>query len=96
VANVFEVATVFPTERWTLVGGLMVQAHAVTYGINVIRPTNDLDMLLHIEMVTGLAGEVNAKLAALGCRLREASSARVTSTDTNVPAESVGWESRCH
>jgi hypothetical protein len=71
--NAFEVAAVFPTERWTLVGGLMVQAHALTHGIEAIRPTNDLDMLLHIEMVAGLAGEVNAKLTGLGYRLREAS-----------------------
>jgi hypothetical protein len=71
--NAFEVAAVFSTERWTLVGGLMVQAHALAHGIDVIRPTNDLDMVLHIEMVTGLAGEVNATLGGLGYRLREPS-----------------------
>jgi len=68
--NAFEVAAVFRTDRWTLVGGLMVQAHALAHGINVIRPTNDLDMLLHIEMIAGVAGEANARLQDLGYRLR--------------------------
>jgi hypothetical protein len=71
--NAFEVAAVFATERWTLVGGLMVQAHAFVHGINVIQPTNDLDMVLHVEMVTGVAGEVNATLGGLGYQLREPS-----------------------
>ncbi|MDQ1739404.1 MAG: hypothetical protein QOE53_1056, partial [Pseudonocardiales bacterium] len=35
------------SERWSLVGGLMVQAHALAHGIDIVRPTNDLDMLLH-------------------------------------------------
>jgi hypothetical protein len=55
--NAFEIADVFPTEHWTLVGGLMVQLHSLVSGISVVRPTDDLDMLLHIEIATGLPAE---------------------------------------
>jgi hypothetical protein len=70
-SNAFEVAAVFPVDRWTLVGGLMVQAHALAHGINVIRPTSDLDMLLHIKMIADAASEADARLRSLGYRLRE-------------------------
>lgn len=55
--NAFELARVFPADRWTLVGGLMVQAHTIAHGITLTSPTQDLDMLLHIEIVMGLARE---------------------------------------
>lgn len=45
----FEVLDVLPHTTWTLVGGLMVQAHAMHAGIPVVRPTVDLDIVLHIE-----------------------------------------------
>ena len=35
--NAFEIAGVFPTEHWTLVGGLMVQVHSLVSGRH--RPT---------------------------------------------------------
>jgi hypothetical protein len=69
--NAIELARVLPTERWTLVGGLMVQSHALAHGIDAIRPTDDLDLLLHLEMVPGLPGEAIAALEALGYQLRE-------------------------
>lgn len=69
--NVFEVAAALPAERWALVGGLMVQAHAMLHGITLIRPTDDLDVLLHIEMVPSLPGEANAAMEKLGYALRD-------------------------
>jgi hypothetical protein len=69
--NAIEVARVLPTERWTLVGGLMVQAHALAHGIDAIRPTDDLDLLLHIEMIAGLPGQAVTALESLGYQLRQ-------------------------
>ena len=68
--NVFEVAAVFPTAKWTLVGGLMVQAHALAHGIPLTRPTEDLDILLHVELVTDVTGEAARRLEALGYTLQ--------------------------
>ncbi len=69
--NLFELAGVLSSEKWTLVGGLMVQAHALAHGITVIRPTDDLDVLLHIEVVTGVASDTHAALTQLGYDLLE-------------------------
>jgi hypothetical protein len=65
-ANAFEVAAVLPTEKWTLVGGLMVQLHALAHGIAFVRPTMDIDMLLGIEMYTGVVGDTSAAMEQLG------------------------------
>ncbi|WP_440712589.1 hypothetical protein [Gordonia sp. FQ] len=46
---VSEVLSVSPHTDWTMIGGLMVQVHAAHAGLPLIRPTNDVDMLLHIE-----------------------------------------------
>ena len=70
-SNAFEVARVLPTDRWTMVGGLMVQAHALAHGIDAVRPTQDVDMLLHVQLLTGLPGEAVAALELLGYQLRE-------------------------
>jgi hypothetical protein len=64
--NAFEVARVFSTDRWTLIGGLMVQAHSLAHDVPVIRPTDDLDLLLHIELVAGVTGEAHRNLENLG------------------------------
>lgn len=32
-------------ERWVLIGGLMVQLHALEHGITDVRPTRDIDVL---------------------------------------------------
>ena len=68
--NAFEIAGVFPTEHWTLVGGLMVQIHSLVSGISIVRPTDDLDMLLHIEIATGLPAEAARQLGRLGYALQ--------------------------
>lgn len=54
----------------------MVQAHALAHDIPQIRPTDDLDMLLHIELVTGIVGEAAHRLEALGYRLQQPTTPR--------------------
>ena len=67
--DVAELAAVVPTYAWTLIGGLMVQLHAVAAGLPVVRPTNDVDVLLHVETGRGRAAEVARGLEQLGYRL---------------------------
>jgi hypothetical protein len=70
--NAFEVARVFATTKWTLVGGLMVQAHALAHGVTLTRPTQDLDMLLHVQIVVGVPQEAaNTLESVLKYRLQE-------------------------
>lgn len=68
--NVFELAGALPTSKWTLVGGLMVQAHAMAHGIEAIRPTADLDVLLHIEIEPAVVSEAHNALSELGYELQ--------------------------
>jgi hypothetical protein len=56
-------------EKWTLVGGLMTQLHAIRHGIDAIRPTNDVDIVLHVETTRGVAGETASALESLGYEL---------------------------
>ena len=74
--NVFELATALPPDHWTLVGGLMVQAHALGHGIDVVRPTDDLDILLHIEISAAVVSRADRDIAALGYSLQEPADAR--------------------
>lgn len=71
-------------------GGLMVQAHALAHGIDTIRPTHDVDMLLHLQLLTGLPGEAVAALnhSATSCVSR--CSARVRPTDSERPGPHQG------
>lgn len=69
--NVAELAAAFPTDRWTLVGGLMTQLHTVHRGLGVVRPTNDVDIVLHVETGRGVPGATTTALETLGYRLRE-------------------------
>lgn len=64
--NVAEIEAVLPHEKWTLVGGLMTQLHAIHRGIDAIRPTNDVDIVLHIETTRGVAAETARSLESLG------------------------------
>ena len=61
-----------PTDKWTLVGGLMVQLHSIHHGLGIVRPTNDVDIVLHIETSQGVAAETAAALRSLGYELRPA------------------------
>jgi hypothetical protein len=67
--NLFEFAATFPTERWTLVGGLMVQAHALAHGVPTNRPTEDLDVILHVEVAAGVTLDAALCLEGLGYEL---------------------------
>lgn len=70
--NVAELAAVLPTDKWTLVGGLMVQIHSIHHSLGIVRPTNDVDIVLHIETSRGVAAETAAALRSLDYDLRPA------------------------
>lgn len=67
--NVAEIADVVPQSRWTLVGGLMTQLHGIHHGVDTLRPTSDVDMVLHIETTRGVAAETAAALESIGYSL---------------------------
>lgn len=69
--NVLELARVLRPGSWTLVGGLMAQVHAMSHGIEAMRPTVDIDLLLHVEMITGVAADTASALERLGYTLRD-------------------------
>lgn len=64
--NVAEIEAVLSHDKWTLVGGLMAQLHA---GIGAVRPTNDVDIVLHVETTRGIASETARALESLGYEL---------------------------
>lgn len=64
--NVAEIAAVLPHEKWTLVGGLMAQLHGIHRGIGALRPTNDVDIVLHVETTRGIASEAARALESIG------------------------------
>lgn len=68
-ANVAEIEAVLPCDTWTLVGGLMAQLHGVHHGADVLRPTNDVDIVLHVETTRGVAALAADALDSLGYRL---------------------------
>lgn len=74
--NVAELARVLPGDQWTLIGGLMTQMHAIHSGVDVVRPTNGVDIVLHIETTRGLPNATAAALESLDYEL-------VTSNDDN-------------
>lgn len=68
--SVAELAESLPTGSWTLVGGLMTQLHTVHRGIGIVRPTNDVDIVLHIESRRGLPAATATALEGLGYRMQ--------------------------
>jgi hypothetical protein len=64
--SVAEIADVLPAEDWTLVGGLMVKAHAALAGLPTTRVTTDVDMVVHLETARGRAARVHRSLTQLG------------------------------
>lgn len=64
--NLAEIAERIDHTHWTLFGGLMVQLHVLASGKDIIRPTRDVDMLVHIEQPEVYVGHVSAALADLG------------------------------
>lgn len=67
--NVAELARALPHEKWTLVGGLMTQMWAVHKSVSLVRPTNDVDVVLHVEAHRGVVSEAAAALEGLGYHL---------------------------
>ena len=51
--TVIELAKSGVASEWTLVGGLMVQAHAIAHGIAAVGPTDDLDLLHQFVIPAG-------------------------------------------
>ena len=64
-----ELVVVLPGDRWTLVGGLMVQLHAVRAGLPIERATVDVDMVLHIESGATTFPDARHALERLGYEL---------------------------
>ena len=75
--NVAEIEAVLPHESWTLVGGLMTQLHGIRAGIGVVRPTNDVDIVLHVETTRGVAATTATVLESLGYELAPSLDPRV-------------------
>ncbi|MDG6100887.1 hypothetical protein Daura_01865 [Dactylosporangium aurantiacum] len=75
--NVAEIETVLPHERWTLVGGLMTPLHCMFRGLDVVRATNDVDIVLHVETTRGVAAAAASALESLGYELAPPADPRV-------------------
>lgn len=69
--NVFELSKFLSEENWILVGGLMVQLHAMANGIDTVRPTVDLDILLDIELSSAVVMKADRAISTLGYVLQE-------------------------
>lgn len=74
--GVAELADALPPGSWTLVGGLMTQLHTIDHGLGIVRPTNDVDIVLHIESMRGVPNAVAAALESLGYRFQPSIDAR--------------------
>lgn len=74
--SVAELSDALPAESWTLVGGLMAQLHTIHHGLGLVRPTNDVDIVLHIETMRGVPNTVASALEGLGYRLQRSIDAR--------------------
>lgn len=68
--NVAELAEALPPASWTLIGGLMTQLHTVHRGIGIVRPTSDVDIVLHIATKRGVPNAVAVALISLGYRFQ--------------------------
>ncbi|ASN21747.1 hypothetical protein [Arthrobacter sp. YN] len=66
-----ELARALPSNKWTLVGGLMVQLHSAAAGLPASRPTADVDIVLHIETGAVTTSSVSAVLTELGYTLKK-------------------------
>lgn len=62
-------ARTLPSDRWGLVGGLMVQAHAAAAGIESTRVTLDVDIAVRVEAGAFSYTEAAAALIRLGYKL---------------------------
>jgi hypothetical protein len=69
--TVIEVAGAIGPRGWLLVGGLMAQAHARAHGIDQLRPTDDVDLLVDIQAERSSLEAVRRSLIEIGFRLKE-------------------------
>jgi hypothetical protein len=68
--NVAEIEAELPHTHWTLIGGLMVQLHAINRGLAVVRPTNDVDIVVHVETGRGRPRTTAQVLTDLGYEIQ--------------------------
>lgn len=69
LARLDEIATRLPPERWMLVGGLMVHAHALLAGVQHERPTDDADLV--VELATDTYASAASAVLRLGYATHE-------------------------
>jgi hypothetical protein len=69
--NVAELARVLPLGPLDPHRGLMTQLHAIHHGIDAVRPTNDVDIVLHIETARGTPNATADALESLGYEVKE-------------------------
>lgn len=69
--NALGLARALPAGSWTLIGGLMVQLHALHAGLDSYRPTVDVDALLHIETDKVTWSSARSALRRIGYELRQ-------------------------
>lgn len=67
--RVFELTGALPPDRWALVGGLMVQAHALAAQVATTRVTLDVDAAVRVEAGVFSYGEAASALHMLGYAL---------------------------
>ena len=56
----------------------MAQLHAINAGIGAIRPTNDVDIVLHVETTRGVAGDTAQALESIGYELAPSIDSRLS------------------
>ncbi len=61
----------------------MTQLHSIHHGLGIVRATNDVDIVLHVETVRGVAAATDRALRDLGYELRSAVDPR---DNTHVPS----------
>lgn len=69
--TVIELAATGIAGQWTLVGGLMVAAHAHRAGVLMRRPTDDVDALVDYMTNRSSLAEARAVLSAIGFQLSD-------------------------
>ncbi len=68
--TVVELAETGISAEWTLVGGLMVAAHAQRAGLVMRRPTDDVDVLVDYMANRASLSQARAALLKVGFELR--------------------------
>lgn len=63
---VIEISAALPVGSWVLVGGLMVQLHARAAGVDVVRPTDDVDALVDVMAEGVTVSSIADRLRGLG------------------------------